>query len=119
MIDLLPNFDKDSVEFNTLNKRIIYTMKAQQDEIDSIKGAKSYGMPKEWFDYKVNIIKDEDSDETKFKKELNLRILANKQPYFFIYNYKESKRKYMRYINLSNIKSKILFRVDYIDLYFS
>ena len=110
MIDLFPKFDKESVEYKTLNQRAVYTMKAQQDEIDSIKGAKSYGMPKEWFDYRSNIIQDGDDGEVVKRKELNLRILANKQPYFFIYNYQETKRKYMRYVNLANIKSKVLFR---------
>ena len=116
MIDLMFDFDELSDEYKILHDRSVYTMKAQQDEIDSIKGAKSYGMPKEWFDYKSNIIKEDDTEEVKKTKEMNLRILANKQPYFFIYNYTESKRRYSKYINLCNIKSKILFRKSVNDL---
>ena len=64
-------------------------------------------MPKEWYDYRSNFIKDGDSEEVKAKKRFNQRICAFKKPYFFGYNYPSLKAEYdkqMAEIN-SNLKS--------------
>jgi hypothetical protein len=87
-------------------------MKAQQDEIDAGKGIQSAGMPKEWFDYKVNKILPTDSEEMKLKKEFNLRILANKKPYYFIYNYSSLKRDLNNYIKNGNWHCMIRYNMD-------
>jgi hypothetical protein len=51
-------------------------------------------VPKEWYDYKTNKINEDDSSEVKKRKEFNLSILANKKPYFFIYNYDKLKSEW-------------------------
>lgn len=55
-------------------------------------------MPKNWYIFKENIIKDDDSDEVKLKKELNQKLCASKKPYFFGYNYTTLKQEYDTYV---------------------
>lgn len=89
MFELLPLFEKDSEEYKELERRIICGQALQQEEIDKIKGIKAKQMPKSWYSYKVNKILEEDYDEVKKEKEFNLKIMVNKKPYFFIYNYED------------------------------
>lgn len=67
------------------------------------KGCESRPVPKEWYNYKENKILDEDSEEVKKKKMFNLSILANKKPYFFIYNYDKLKKEYLDYMKKSEV----------------
>lgn len=64
-------------------------------------------MPKEWYDWKVNKIDPEDSEEVVKEKEFNQRILANKKPYFMIYNYDKLKKEYMDYYRANNTVCRI------------
>lgn len=112
MTALMASFHKDSKEYKTLYRRCQYTMKAQQDEIDAGKGIQSVGMPKEWFDYKVNKILPTDSEEMKQRKEFNLNILANKKPYYFIYNYPSLKKELNNYIKNGNWHCRIRYNMD-------
>ena len=52
---------------------------------------------KEWYDWKTVKINEEDSEELKEEKLFNQSILADKKPYFFIYNYATLKKEYMDY----------------------
>ena len=60
---------------------------------DKAKGIISNPMPKEWYKVNPNLIKEDDDDETIKLKEFNMSVLADKKPYFFIYNYPELKTK--------------------------
>jgi len=113
---LLFKFKANSKEYKELYKRVQYTMKAQQDEIDSAKGIVSKGMPKEWFSYKMNKIKEDDTKEEIKKKKFNLKILADKKPYFFIYVYPTLKRKYKDYENMSNRQCGFRFKKNINEL---
>ena len=93
MFDVLASLKKDSEEYNELMRRIICGQALQQEEIDKIKGIQAKPMPKEWYDYKVNKITEEDSLEEIKIKERNLKLMVNKKPYFFIYNYKPLQSK--------------------------
>lgn len=99
MFDIKSNFSKDSKEYNELEYRIMCGQKFQQDSIDKIKGIECKPMPKYWYDiHKIN------KNDT-----FNMSILANKKPYFFIYNYENLKSEYNKFIKKSQEKCIMLF----------
>lgn len=108
MFDVLASLEKDSEEYNELMNRIICGQAYQQEEIDKIKGIKAKSVPKSWYDYKTNKIEDDDSFETKEKKKRNLKLMVNKKPYFFIYNYENLYNKYKTFIK--NIKTNSIIK---------
>lgn len=55
-------------------------------------------MPKNWYISSENIVKNDDSDEIKVKKELDQKLCAAKKPYFFGYNYTTLKQEYDAYV---------------------
>ena len=55
-------------------------------------------MPKSWYIFKENIVKDDDSDEIIAQKTLNQMLCAHKKPYFFGYNYPTLKQEYDKYV---------------------
>lgn len=114
MYDVLSTLEKGSKEYNELIKRIICGQALQQESIDKIKGIKAKEMPKEWYNYKENKVKiDEngeiiDDEETLKKKEFNIKLMVNKKPYFFIYNYDNLRVKYNAFIK--GVKNNSLIR---------
>lgn len=109
MIEVLARFLKNSKEYNELSYRIMCGQHFQQCSIDKAKGIISKPMPKEWYSYRANEVLDTDTEEIKKEKEFNISILAEKKPYFFIYNYPKLMNEYKRYINNSNEKAMILY----------
>lgn len=103
MYNVISNFEEGTPEWEELNYRLMCMQDYQQAEIDKAKGCESRPVPKEWYNYKENKIFDEDSEEVKQKKMFNLSILANKKPYFFIYNYDKLKKEYRDYMKKSEI----------------
>lgn len=83
MFDIISKFDKGTPEHEEMLYRITCMQGYQQEIIDSCKGIVPKQVPKTWYDYKT-VINMEDGEE----KENLLKLLANKKPYFFIYNYK-------------------------------
>lgn len=59
-------------------------------------------MPKSWYIFKENIVKNDDSDEIIEQKMLNQRLCAAKKPYFFGYNYPTLKQEYDAYVRDTN-----------------
>ena len=59
-------------------------------------------MPKNWYIFSENVIKDDDSDEVKAQKMLNQKLCAAKKPYFFGYNYTTLKQEYDSYVRDTN-----------------
>lgn len=116
MFEVLAQFKKDSEEYKILMYRIMCGQHFQQCAIDKIKGIKSKPMPKEWYDLTSNKIDDEDSEDIKKKKELNLRILSNKKPYFFQYIYPHLKNNYESFKRESNNKCLIQFGISLEEL---
>ena len=116
MFDVLASLKKDSEEYNELMRRIICGQALQQEEIDKIKGIQAKPMPKEWYDYKVNKITEEDSLEEIKIKERNLKLMVNKKPYFFIYNYKPLQSKYNVFMKNVNNNCIIRFGLTYEEL---
>lgn len=122
MFDVQAKFPKDSKEYKELEYRIMCGQHYQQCAIDKIKGIDFHDMPKEWFDYKACKLEiDEDGvilddEETIARKEFNMKIVANKKPYFFIYIYPELKREYINIYNIYDELSRIDFGVRLKDL---
>lgn len=73
-------------------------------------------MPKNWYIFKENIIRDDDSDEIISQKTLNQRLCAEKKPYFFGYNYPTLKQEYDVFVRDTNdhIRSLIGKDVQYL-----
>lgn len=108
MYDVLASLEKGSSEYNELMRRIMCGQALQQEEIDKIKGIQAKPMPKEWYDYKINKIKDDDIKEIKQIKEMNLKLMVNKKPYFFIYNYDGLHLKYTKF--MKKVQNNCLIR---------
>lgn len=108
MFDVLASLEKDSDEYKELSRRIICGQALQQEEIDKIKGIQAKQMPKAWYDYKINKILEEDSEEVREQKEFDLKLVVNKKPYFFIYNYKNIQSKYN--IFMKNVENNCIIR---------
>jgi len=130
---LLPKYKENSEEYKVLMNRLKMCTKLQSAQIDKAKiGREVKGIPKAWVEY--NKIEDSDSDDIKRKKELLNNTLLDKHPYFFIYLYKDTKRKYKQHkakhdkycrrtFNMSleeliSKKRKTLKEKEYLDLYY-
>ena len=123
MFDVLATLEKGSPEYNELMGRIIQGQAYQQEVIDKIKGIEAKAMPKEWYDYKANKIKTDnetgeilDDEETVAIKEKNLKLMVNKKPYFFIYNYDMLKSDYSVFMNNVNNNSLDVFGKEYEEI---
>ena len=95
---LMANYEPGSVEYETLRYRTQCGQALQQEEIDKAKGILPNPMPKSWYIFSENIIKDDDSDDEKVKKTLNQKLCAAKKPYFFGYNYPTLKQEYDAFV---------------------
>lgn len=97
MFDVLAKFEKDSLQYEEMLYRITCMQGYQQEIIDSCKGILPKRVPKEWYSYKAVKVREEDDEGMKIVKEYQRSLLANKKPYFFIYNYKYLKNDYNNY----------------------
>ena len=88
MYDVLAKFEKDSPEYKEMQYRITCMQGYQQEIIDSCKGIIPKKVPKEWYKSETVRINEDDSEKAKKEKEHLKDLLADKKPYFFIYNYK-------------------------------
>lgn len=99
MFDVQAWYEKDSDEYKVLDYRIMCGQLAQQNTIDRAKGIISKPMPEQWYSVRANKINDDDSDEIIKAKKFNLKVVADKKPYFMIYIYPELKSRLKKYIN--------------------
>ena len=123
MYDVLASLEKDSEEYNILMDRIICGQAYQQEEIDKIKGIQAKTMPKEWYNYKYNKLDIDketgeilDNEEVVCEKERNIKLMVNKKPYFFIYNYDNLKSKYNLFLKEIENNSLIRFGKTFEEL---
>lgn len=109
--DIMAWFSPESEEYKELEKREMSIQRIQQEIIDAVKNAKPpEQVPKTWYSVKANeVITEEvleeiyemkkklgvkqiklpklDTPEQIERKLFNMKIVANKKPYFFIYIY--------------------------------
>lgn len=116
MICLQSNFDKESDEFKELEYRILCGQLYQQNAIDKIKSIQANPMPKEWYEFKWHITERNEDGSILSVDEFNSSIIADKKPYFFIYNYQSLKKQYNKFINDTNIKCMERFGLTYQEL---
>jgi hypothetical protein len=95
---LMANYEPGSIEYETLRYRTQCGQALQQSEIDKAKGILPNPMPKSWYIFSENIIKNGDSDEIIAQKTLNQVLCAEKKPYFFGYNYTTLKQEYDAFV---------------------
>lgn len=93
----MASFDENSIEYKELEQREMAIQRIQQSIIDSIKLGFSEDIPKSWYVKDVNEITEEDSEEVKARKRFNLKIMADKKPYFFKYIYPQINQSYIEY----------------------
>jgi hypothetical protein len=116
MIDVQSSYDLGCKEYNILDYRIKCGQLYQQNAIDKTKGIVAKSMPKKWYDKSANKIRDEDSKEERESKQFNLKILADKKPYFMCYIYPHEMQNYKLYIDKTNRKSLRVFRISMKEL---
>ena len=105
MYDVRSRFEPGSAEYEELSYRIMCGQHFQQCAIDKTKGIQSLSMPKHWYDRRAA----EEMDDEELR-EFNLRIVANKKPYFMRYIYPSLMKEYNAYIKSTNGKSVMEFR---------
>lgn len=111
MFEVQSHFDKDSEEYKTLEYRIMSGQLFQQNAIDKAKGIVAKPMPRYWHDrHSVNQI--EDIDEKRFQ----LRIVADKKPYFMRIIYPTLAKQYNTYIKTANRNSRREFGLSIDEL---
>lgn len=95
---LMANYEPGSVEYEILRYRTQCGQALQQEEIDKAKGILPNPMPKSWYIFSENIVKNGDSEEIIAQKTLNQKLCAAKKPYFFGYNYTTLKQEYDAFV---------------------
>ena len=112
MYSVIVNFEEGSPEWNELHYRILCMQDFQQNSIDMAKGIEYRPVPKEWYDWKINVIQPTDDEETIQRKLFNQSILANKKPYFMVYNYAKLKSEHMEYKRANDTVSQVMFKMS-------
>lgn len=116
MIEVQSGFAAGSPEYEVLDYRIKCGQHFQQTAIDKAKGIISRPMPKYWYDrFACMKLPDATMQEQAFK-ELCLRIVADKKPYFLRYVYPELMTEYNKYLKATNTKCIREFHISAADL---
>ena len=113
MFDVIAQFPKDSEEYKVLDYRIKCGQLFQQNAIDKAKGIIAKPMPKEWYDRNANRSCDIPDEQ---QRQFNLRIIADKKPYFMRYIYPTMMKQYNTYISNTNKKALREFRLTMDEL---
>ena len=116
MFDTQAKFTQNSKEYKELDYRIRCGQLYQQNAIDKTKGIIAQPMPKSWYNNDENIIQKSDSNDIRKKKIFNQSIVADRKPYFMCYIYPETMARYKKYIENTNRKSLMQFRMPLEEL---
>lgn len=93
---LMSDYSEDSREYQTLINRMRMGCKLQSLQIDKAKiGRAVKGIPTVW--NKWNKINEEDTEEQIAEKKFLNSLLCDKHPYFFIYLYDATRKKYKKW----------------------
>lgn len=112
-------FKKDSQEYNLLKSRLQQCCKAQSAQIDKAKiGRAVKGIPKVWINRnKIRRNKRGDKiDKHERRKKLYNSVLLNRYPYFFRYVYRDTNKKYKKYLDEKNGICKQKFNMSFEEL---
>ena len=73
-------------------------------------------MPRGWFDYFGNALPENPTEEDITKREFNLRIMADKKPYFMGYIYPKVMKDYKAFMKEARFKCGFIYREEISDL---
>ena len=116
MYDVQAQFDSDSEEYKVLDYRIKCGQKLQQDSIDHAKGIECKPMPRFWYDRMACKLPDNPTEDDIKWREFNLRIVADRKPYFMRYIYPQLSSTYNKYVKNADIKCVREFGMDVKEL---
>lgn len=104
MFEVQSRFEEDSVEYKTLEYRILTGQLFQQNAIDKAKGIICRPMPKYWHDrHALKAVEDDGY------RALCGRISAYRKPYFMIYIYPSLMRSYNSFMKKSDSNAERRF----------
>lgn len=116
MYDVQASYEPGSAEYETLTYRIRSGQLYQQNAIDKAKGIVCKPMPRSWYDYFGNALPENPTQEDVDRREFNLRILADKKPYFMCYIYPKIMREYRTYMKDVQSKCRMIFGITLDEL---
>ena len=114
LYSMLPLFNKDSIEYNTIMHRLKECRVAQGNEIDRAKGLVVKDFPAHWTTWQ-----NPETPNEKFTKEeieFNNKLLIEKRPYFMKYLYPKYKTQYNEHIKRYDYLSNRLFGISIQEL---
>lgn len=116
MFDVQANFPADSEEYRVLDYRIKCGQLYQQNCIDKAKGIICKPMPRSWYDRHSNKLPENYSEDDVAARDFNLRVIADKKPYFMRYIYPSLMSQYNTYIKNTRTKCMREFRMNVTEL---
>lgn len=100
MFSVMSRFEVGSKEHEEMNNRLIQMVKISQSVIDAKKSGRYFETPKHWVS--TDACKQMFTGE---ELEFNLKLVADKRPYFFIHNYDKDKKDYKHFENMVDMYS--------------
>ena len=108
-------YGKNSIEYVTTLNRLKMSCKLQSAQIDKAKiGRDVKGIPKIWV--KRQKIEEDDDEQTRLYKERFNYLCLDRHPYFFIYRYADTRRKYRNHMDTYRRWCKSSFRMTLEEL---
>lgn len=114
MYDVQAQFNPESNEYKVLDYRIKCGQLYQQNTIDKTKGIVCKPMPRYW--HEVAAVRRENNGMSDEERAFNMRIVADRKPYFMKYVYPTLLSEYNTYIKNANMKSMCEFRMTIDEL---
>ena len=99
MYDVRSMYDKNSIEYRELSKRLDYSQHFQQNSIDRAKGVVAPPMPLYFYNER----------EAGKRSDLDRRICVSRKPYFMIYRYQDIASQYEKYRRCANFDCQAQF----------
>lgn len=113
--DIEQVYGKNSIEYVITLNRLKMSCKLQSSQIDKAKiGRDVKGIPKVWV--KRDKVEEDDDEQTMIYKERMNYLCLDRYPYFFIYRYSDTRRKYRKHIKSYQSWCKNTFKMPLEDL---
>ena len=100
MFSVMSRFEVGSAEYEEMNNRLIQMVKISQSVIDAKKSGNYFKTPQHWVS--ADACRQMFTGE---ELEFNLKLVADKRPYFFIHNYDKDKKGYRNFENMVDMYS--------------
>ena len=100
MFSVMGRYEVGSKEYEEMNNRLIQMVKISQSVIDAKKSGNYFKTPKHWVS--ADACKEIFTGE---ELEFNLKLVADKRPYFFIHNYDKDKKEFQQFKEFVNVRS--------------